>query len=1778
VLRRIEGDGRPATADEQAVLARWSSWGALPEMFGEGAGGRWAELRGELRLLVDDDAWRAAERTTINAHYTPASVAAAMWGAARRLGFDGGLVLEPGAGAGVMMGTAPAGLPVEMVGVELDPTTAAIAAALYPHARIRNESFADTRLPEGRFDLAIGNVPFGDVTLHDPRHNRSRHSLHNHFLVKSLHLVRPGGLVVALTSRFTLDARNPAARREMAEMADLVGAVRLPEGAFRAVAGTDVVIDLLVLRRRLDGEARRGPAWERSVEVATGDGPVAVNEVLAAHPQWVLGELGCRHGQYNDRDLTVRPRPGEPLAPQLEAVLGEITAAAHADGLVVTARPAGEVVPIGRAPAVTVGPDHKEGSLLVTATGLFARVEGGVAVRFQPDPKNGAAELRAVIAVRDALHEVLAAQAASVDDPAWEAARHRLNVAYDSYAYRYGPLNRFTLQRTGRTHPETGEPTYRRMTPKMGGFKADPDLPSVLALEMFDADTGHAAKAAIFERRVLEPRQRRLGADTAEDALAICLDERGHPDVDHIASLLGVEAAEARERLGQLVFDDPADGHLVTAATYLSGNVRAKLAAATEAAAGDPRWQGNVDALAAVQPDDLGPGEIDAHLGAPWIPATDVADFAHEVLDCPGALVDYEPLLGWTATAPGWQRHSVAATSEWGTARADAVTLLQAACNQSSPTVYDHHSDGTRTTNTAETLAAREKVEAITVRFGQWLWEDPQRAERLGRAYNETFNATVAPAYHGGHLSVPGMSAAFTPRQHQLDAAWRMMSEPTVLLGHFVGAGKTSTMIIGGREMKRLGLISKPSYVVPGHMLEQFSREYLQLFPAARVLVASKDDVDPAHRKNFVARAATGDWDAVIMTRSSFELIPVSVEARTRFLADKIATYRSAIEAAEGRGGLSVKQLQKGMLKVEEKHRALLASDRKDDGVSFEATGIDYLAIDEAHYYKSLFHTSRIPGAGHQGSRRAEDLAMKLAVLRDRHGSRVCTFATATPIANSIAEMWVMQSFLQPDALEAAGLASFDGWAATFGRTVTALELSPDGSSYRMSSRFARFANVPELLTMFGAVADLRTRDQLPMDIPTAAGGGPETVVVAPGDGLRQYMAELVERAREVRNHAVKPDVDNMLSIGNDGRAAALDLRLVGRAPDPTGGKIAVAADRIAALWAEGKDRIYLGADGRPSPRPGTLQLVFCDLGVPHKGGGWSVYQELRWRLHAAGIPEGQVRFIHDARNDKAKGELFAACRDGRVSVLIGSTEKMGVGVNVQSRVTAVHHLDCPWWPASIEQRDGRGQRQGNQNDEIRILRYAARGSFDVFTWETVQRKATFIDQVMRGDAVGRSIDDIGDAALSYAEVKALATGNPLIMERAGVASDLVRLERQLAAHNRDQGALMKSRAASERRAGHLRSTAASYRDADSRRQPTAGDRFAMVVAGARYHSRPDAGAALQHEVMARLDHMALGARAVTVVGHLGGLDVELNATRDPGGAYGELGFAGLPAWVVNFTRAELRDFSPGGLVSRLEHRLAALGERAQDAEQDADAAEREAARAAARIGAPFDQLDRIAELRTRLAEIDVALAELEDIDPPADTASETRTVSYQDLPEDMQVLIADLCGRVDDLDESRLTFKVFALDISAFPVVDVENDPQDTRYLADYLGVPMDCFPPVVVVGEYWLDGRHRVAAARAQGIETIDAIDVTSLVVDDVQLQKLQGWNLGRLTHNPATEWAGGDSQVAVAGTAKSTATVIAGADAAADDQAADPTVSYRPRWPRPTRHHDRGDDIGL
>ncbi|MDQ6840311.1 MAG: helicase, partial [Actinomycetota bacterium] len=968
----------------------------------------------------------------------------------------------------------------------------------------------------------------------------------------------------------------------------------------RRVAGTGVAMDLLILRRREPGADVNGESWLETASVATPDGPVQINEVFAEHPEWVLGQLRAEHGQYGQDDVEVRAFDG-PLAPRLDAALGEIVAAAGASGLRVTARPAvaaGADVGIGEAVYdAEVGPHHVERSLLRRANGEFAMVRDGITVAHRP-PRAQAGELGILIDMRDTYFELVDAQVAMSDDEGWQASRVRLNELYDRYSRVYGPVGRYKETRTGRRDDEGNEIMARR-SPPMGGFGKDPGLAVVRALENFDDDTKTATKAAIFERRVISPRRLNESAETPQDALAMCLDERGDVDMATIGRLLGCTPADARRQLGTLVYDDPAGGPTLTAAQYLSGNVRARIAVARAAAGEDPRWQVNLDALEAVQPRDLEPGEIDARLGAVWIPVSDVKAFCREVLKA-DVMVEYSAATGeWGFRLDSGMAKSVTLTSQWGTERVNGVRIVAANANQVVVNVVDVDEDGGRIPNLTETLAAREKQEAVAERFSEWVWEDPDRSARLAADYNVRFNSVVLPTYDGSHLTLPGMAENFRPHPHQRNVAWRMLSEPTVLMAHGVGAGKTASMIIGGRELKRLGMINKPVYVVPNHMLEQFSREYLQLYPQAKILVGSKSEVDTAHRKEFVARCAADDWDAVIMTHSSFTKIPVSVATEQAFLDARVDELRAAIGASD-KNGVTVKQLQKTLARAEERHKALLASDRDEGGVTFESASIDYIVCDECQAHKNLAVTSHIRSVSSDGSQIAEDLAMKLDWLRSQGGRRLATFATATPITNTIAEMYKMQKYLQPEALEAAGVDHFDGWAANFGRMVTALELAPDATTYRMNTRFARFANVPDLLRLFREIADVRTGDELHLDVPDLAGGKAETVVVPASDTLVEYMATLVERSEAIHNGLVKPEEDMMLLVTGDGRKAALDLRLVGLPPDPAGGKIAAAADQIAAIAVEHQDRPYMDATGARADRRGALQIVFLDLGSPH--------------------------------------------------------------------------------------------------------------------------------------------------------------------------------------------------------------------------------------------------------------------------------------------------------------------------------------------------------------------------------------------------------------------------------------------------------------------------------------------------------------------------------------------------------------------------------------------------
>jgi N12 class adenine-specific DNA methylase len=1627
-LRQLQDERRAATPEEQATLARWAGWGGLPEVFDDNKP-EYAKQREELRGLLSDSEWAEARRNTLNAHYTDPRVVQSLWKAMGDLGFDGGRVLEPGSGSGTFIGFAPEH--ADMVGVELDSTTAAISRALYPHATIRNESYAATRLPAGSFDAAIGNVPFGDFALTDRVHNPGRKmSIHNHFIAKALAQTKPGGLVTLLTSRYTLDSKDSAARKKLAELGDLVGAVRLPTGGHSRISGTDVIEDALIFRRREpDAAPLTSQDWVNSHDQDINGHTITINDYFTAHPEQMLGEVTAEKGQYGTGSLIVK---GDKTMADLPAALDRIVAAAKADGI--TASPRME----GLTAFTTPDDDRHEGHIAAHEDGTFTQAEQGTAVALDVPAKHAEA-VRGLIGLRDTLRSLLAAEAASVSDsPDIKALRKQLNDRYDAFTKKYGPVNHYTLTKSGARKPD----------PARNLFRKDPMSAIVRALGAYDAETGTESKTSIFRKRASTPREIPTHADSPEDAVALSMDTYGRVNLPAIATMLDTDEAGARERLGDLVFEQPplsaadadaafrahieeasgiasdggrfggisaglnlddapdtsaldsvgeavrSEGSLEPAAAYLSGNVRRKLAAAREAAKRDDRFAKNVTALEAVIPPDLGVDEVDGRLGAAWIPADDVRAFMVELLsdgDDPYHSIKVSTSGGgiWTVEGGQW---GTKATEEWGTDRLSAGEIIQSLLEQRSIQVRDtiKDADGKSKSypNLEATTAAQAKAEELSDRFSEWLWEDSDRTRRLLAAYNNQFNAIRLRSYDDMPRVFPGMADSFDPFDHQVGAVNRMVSEPCALLAHVVGAGKTAEMAMGTAELKRLGLANKPAIVIPNHMLEQFSREYLQIYPNAKVLAAGTDDLAGDKRREFVARAATGEWDAIILTQKAMEAIPMSRPAMQAYIDREMATMKAQLASAQASAAgdsakeKTVKKMENSLIKAEEALKAKLDK-VKDAGVSWEETGIDYLCVDEAHMYSNLRTISNIQGAGATGSDMASDLHMKMEHLRANNKSgRVGTFATGTPIRNTVTQAYIMQRFLDPETLREAGIHSFDQWAATFGKTVDEMELKPEGTGFRQTTRFAKFRNVPELLRLFHLFADVKMADDLNLKTPDLATGGVQNVIVPASPELSAYVQELGQRAEDVRNGKVKPEDDNMLKISGDGRKAALSMALVGEKHQP--GKIEEAADNIYKIWDANKDRPVPKDINDPAggddPPPGGMQIVFCDMGTPG-GAGMNAYQKLRDELAARGMDPKSIRFMHEAKNDREKAELFAAARNGQVSVLVGSTEKMGVGTNVQRRAVALHHLDAPWRPSDVEQRDGRIMRQGNTNKEVAIFRYVTEGSFDAYMWQTLERKKKFIDQIMRGKMGDvREIEDVGDTALSYAEVKALATGNPLLMDKAKVdvtVGKLTRLERQ---HARTQTNLRRDVVSYGANAEQADADAAAYNAAIAKRTDISGDKYSINVAGITARTRADGATLLKSAMQDQIRERRYGYAGSkpkplgTIGGHVLLGQPEVHYDKLGTKRFGmTLSWEGLPGNIVHISPSDVEKLG-AGINTTLANSLNNLEFR-RDLQVDRAASLRsEAATMKARIGVPFAHAAALKEATAESARLQAAM------------------------------------------------------------------------------------------------------------------------------------------------------------------------------------------------------------
>lgn len=1518
LLHRLEAEGRTATETEHRTLIRYVGWGGLPQVF-DRHNDEWRVQRERLETLLSPEELTSARATTLNAHYTSATIIRAMYAGLERFGFTGGRILEPACGLGHFLGLMPEGLRARstFTGIEIDSLTVRLAKALYPEADLRHSPFEEAKLADDTFDLAISNVPFGDYRPFDRRF--PRFLIHDYFFAASLARVRPGGLIAFVTSRGTLDKQDSELREFVARQANLLGVIRLPNDAFKRNANTEVTTDIVFLRKRLPGEIPAGPTWTGLGEIANSVGEIiALNEYFAARPEMMLGEMRLAGRMYRQSEPTLVGN-GCDLGGQLQAALERLPAGIYQPAAISPAVPSSSL-PV---PA----PEEVKPNAFTLCHGQLARRQGDTLVLLSDLSETAAQRLRGLIRVRDALRHCLQTQWQDHPEEDQQRGRNALNQVYDTFVRKFGPLSE------------------RR---NVAAFRGDPDLPLLLSVEHFDREAGTAAKAAIFRERTIAARSAPQRVDDARSALLVTLAERGRVDLELLRSLLRLSEAEVLVQLKGLIFLNPETQRWETDDDYLSGNVREKLWAAEAAVRTDHRFQANVEALRQVQPEDLTPADIDARLGSSWLPCEDIQAFAEHLLGERGVDVKHADLIGSWSVKGAWNvRIAVANTTEWGTDRRSAMDLLEDALNLRTPTVYDPDPVADKAVvNGPATEAARDKQQKLKERFQSWLWEDDSRRERLCRLYNDRFNGLRLRTFNGDHLQLPGASHAIVLRTHQKAAIWRILQTSNTLVAHVVGAGKTYTMVAAAMELKRLGLARKPLFVVPNHMLEQFASELLTLYPAANILVASKEDFEKQRRQTLMSRVATGSWDAVIVTHSGFEKIPLATETQEAFFTEQIAALENAIteQQREDKGSRLVKELEKAKKRLETKLKELLAEGRKDEGLTFKELGVDRLFVDEAHHFKNLFYVSkmtRIAGLPQTASQRALDMFLKVRHVQRTPGGGV-VFATGTPIANSVAEMFTMQRYLQLTALQEQKVDHFDAWAGTFGEPVTAMELSPDGAGYRLNTRFARFINVPELMTQFRQVADIQTASMLKLPVPDLRGGKPIIISAACSPELKEIVQTLVARADRLRSGQVDPRTDNMLLVTTDGRKAALDLRLYDPGlPDLPGSKTNRAVAEVERIWRE-------------TTAQQSTQLVFCDLSTP--GRGFSVYTDMRDKLAARGIPEADMAFIQDYDSDAAKAALFQDVRSGRVRILFGSTTKMGSGTNVQAKLIALHHLDAPWRPADVEQREGRIRRQGNTNPEVQIYRYVTAESFDAYMWQCLETKAKFIAQVMTGDTSLRRLEDVDGAALTYAEVKAIASGNPLVIEKANVDAELARLSRLRSQHVEANYRLRSQVRHLTDELPRLERRLEALRQDLARRVDTRGDQFSIQLGTQLLKDRGIAG-----ELLNRLGERSRGLVTDKLVGRFAGFDLLISPMLD-----NEIQLV-LRGAAQHSVRLQA---TAHGTTRAVEHVVNHLDETAGQAEEFLAQSRKRLSDLHAQVDLPFEYGVRLAELSQRQQEL----------------------------------------------------------------------------------------------------------------------------------------------------------------------------------------------------------------
>ena len=1540
-LFKLEQEHRGAIAEEQQVLSQYVGWGGLADAFDPNKDG-WAKEYTELKGLLSEDEYAAARSSTLNAHYTSPTVIRGIYDAVERMGFRSGNILEPSMGVGNFFGLLPDSMAdSRLYGVELDSITGRIAKKLYPQADITVAGFETTDRRDF-YDLAVGNVPFGQYKVNDKAYNKLGFSIHNYFFAKAIDQIRSGGVIAFVTSRYTMDSKDSTARKHIAERADLLGAIRLPNNAFRANAGTDVVSDIIFLQKR-DRPIDHEPDW---VQLGKTEDGFAINQYFADHPEMVLGEMTTESTQYGREELTVAPLEGISLADQLaEAVQhieGQYTAAE------VDAPDIAEEEATRR--TLPADPEVKNFSYTVVDGEVFYR-ENSVMTQVElSDTAKG--RVTGMVELRQIVNDLIEQQLNDFPDEDIKATQERLNAAYDAFTAKYGLLND---RKNGRL------------------FEQDSSYYLLCSLENLDEQGQLKSKAAMFTKRTIRPERTVTSVDTPSEALAVSIGEHGKVDLPYMAELLGTPGEYGRitTKLSGVIFKDPAadptdpEAGWQMADEYLSGDVRAKLRMAQFAAETNPEFVVNVDALTKAQPRELEASEIDVRLGATWLNPDIIQKFMTETFQIPYYLrhavkVRYSPYTaewrveGKTATGRG----DIISSETYGTSRANAYKILEETLNLKDVRIYDTIEDAEgkpkRVLNKRETMLAQQKQQVIKDAFANWVWQDPQRRIALVKQYNELFNSTRPREYDGSHIKFVGMNPEITLREHQRNAIAHVLYGGNTLLAHEVGAGKTYEMAASAMEAKRLGLCQKSLFVVPNHLTEQWASEFLNLYPNAKLLVARRKDFETANRKKFCARIATGDYDAVIIGHSQFERIPLSFERQERIIQEQIYETLAAINELKVHAGenFSIKQMEKTRKTLETKLEKLRSDERKDDVITFEQLGVDRLFVDESHAFKNLFLTTKmrnVAGLSTSEAQKSSDMFGKCRYLDEITGGRGVVFATGTPVSNSMTELYTVMRYLQYSTLQQKKLTHFDCWASTFGETTTAIELAPEGTGYRARTRFAKFFNLPELMSMFKEVADIKTSDQLHLPVPEAKF---ETVVAKPSEIQKEMVQELSKRAARIHSGTVDASEDNMLCVTNDGRKIGLDVRLMNpMLPDDPNSKLNVCVQNVLKIWEEGKDQKL-------------TQLLFCDLSTPKNDGNFNVYDDIRKKLIAAGVPENEIEFIHNADTEAKKAALFSKVRSGDVRVLLGSTAKMGAGTNVQSRLVAVHHLDVGWKPSDMTQRNGRIIRQGNMNKEVKVFNYVTEGTFDSYLFQTLENKQRFISQIMTSKSPVRSCEDVDEQALSYAEIKALCAGNPLIKEKMDLDVQVAKLKVLKADHQSqkfrlEDKLLTKFPAEIQETNAHIAGLKADAQLAAA--HPQGKEEFCgMTIKGVTYDEKKIAGERL---VLACSE--LPNAEEKVIGSYRGfGLSLRFDAFRTE--------YQALLKGQRKYTVPLGTD--PLGNIIRLDNSLNSFPERITSAENELTTLHQQQAAAQIEVEKPFPQEEELAEKSARLAELNAQL------------------------------------------------------------------------------------------------------------------------------------------------------------------------------------------------------------